>query len=248
MDRCVDVKRGRLCDRMWCLRGGSVGAAVADADLLGVGGGGGGIDVLGIDVLGRDVVDSAGKAGTGAAGAHARANSVSTAPSARSVVIRTKLPTGQADSTVTPAVATPIAASAAGALGSRYTESLPAAPPASSPRPLTAPMSIPPAAPVVRPPAPEAMPISPTKQSGPSRRIGPAGVSPPVRVADSFRVGYAEHLRSATTSDIFAAAVPGVAGIAGFTLLGAFAGYRQAKACTRRFSHRYRRASCCRYP
>jgi hypothetical protein len=28
--------------------------------------------------------------------------------------------------------------------------------------------------------------------------------------------------------DILAAALPGVAGIAGFTLLGAFAGYRQA--------------------
>ena len=39
-----------------------------------------------------------------------------------------------------------------------------------------------------------------------------------------------EYLRAATTSDLFAAALPGVAGIAGFTLLGAYAGYRQARA------------------
>ena len=31
-------------------------------------------------------------------------------------------------------------------------------------------------------------------------------------------------------SDLFVAAVPGVAGLAGFTLVGAFAGYRQARA------------------
>ena len=41
---------------------------------------------------------------------------------------------------------------------------------------------------------------------------------------------YAEYLRAATTVDLFAAALPGVAGIAGFTLLGAYAGYRQARA------------------
>ncbi len=50
------------------------------------------------------------------------------------------------------------------------------------------------------------------------------------RIPDSFRVGYAEYLRSATTSDLLVAALPGVAGIAGFTLIGAYAGYRQARA------------------
>ena len=38
------------------------------------------------------------------------------------------------------------------------------------------------------------------------------------RIPDSFRVGYAEYLRAATTTDLFVAALPGVAGIAGFTL------------------------------
>ena len=50
------------------------------------------------------------------------------------------------------------------------------------------------------------------------------------RFPESFRVGYAEYLRAATTTDLFVAALPGVAGIAGFTLLGAYAGYRQARA------------------
>ena len=49
------------------------------------------------------------------------------------------------------------------------------------------------------------------------------------RVRDSYRVGYAEYLRSADTTDLFVAALPGVAGIAGFTIVGAYAGYRQAK-------------------
>ena len=52
----------------------------------------------------------------------------------------------------------------------------------------------------------------------------------PTKIPDSFRVGYAEYLRAASTADLFVAALPGVAGIAGFTLLGAYAGYRQARA------------------
>ena len=54
--------------------------------------------------------------------------------------------------------------------------------------------------------------------------------SPPEKIPESFRVGYAEYLRSATMSDLLVAAVPGVAGLAGFTMVGAFAGYRQARA------------------
>ena len=53
-----------------------------------------------------------------------------------------------------------------------------------------------------------------------------SGVAP---LPDSFRVGYHEYLRTASTSDLFVAALPGVAGIAGFTLVGAYAGYRQAR-------------------
>ena len=50
------------------------------------------------------------------------------------------------------------------------------------------------------------------------------------RVPDSFRIGYAEYLRSATTTDLFVAALPGIAGIAVFAIVGAYAGYRQARA------------------
>ena len=75
------------------------------------------------------------------------------------------------------------------------------------------------------------MPVPSTIQPGPSRGIGPAEkLSPPKHLPDSFRAGYAEYLRSATTGDLLAAALPGVAGIAGFTIVGAYAGYRQAKA------------------
>ncbi len=49
-------------------------------------------------------------------------------------------------------------------------------------------------------------------------------------ISDSYRAGYAEYLKSASTSDLVVAALPGVAGIAGFTLVGAYAGYRQARA------------------
>ena len=120
-------------------------------------------------------------------------------------------------------------------LGAPLVEAVTAAFGAPPPMPaMTAPLSVAPAAPAVRPPAPEAVPISPTNQPGPSRGIGPAeSLSPPAQIPDSFRAGYSEYLRSATVSDMLAAAVPGVAGIAGFTLIGAFAGYRQAKSLQR---------------
>jgi hypothetical protein len=89
----------------------------------------------------------------------------------------------------------------------------------------------PPAAPALNVPAPQGLPITTTTQPRPSERIGAAkGISPPTKIPDSFRVGYSEYLRAATTSDILAAALPGAAGLAGFTILGAYAGYRQAKA------------------
>lgn len=53
------------------------------------------------------------------------------------------------------------------------------------------------------------------------------------QISDSYRAGYTEYLRAATTSDLIAAAAPGVAGIAGFTLVGAYVGYRQARALRR---------------
>jgi hypothetical protein len=132
---------------------------------------------------------------------------VSTAPVTRSVVIR-GVP-GAAD-----------AAAAVPALVPRTPDivalaaPLPVAPePASRPAPAA-------------PPAPW--------QSAPQAKdpLAP-GDSGAAQIPDSYRVGYAEYLRAATTSDLFVAAVPGVAGIAGFTLVGAYAGYRQAKALQR---------------
>ncbi|MFY9917197.1 MAG: hypothetical protein WAL26_02205, partial [Mycobacterium sp.] len=106
--------------------------------------------------------------------------------------------------------------------------------PAAPQLPAAAPLAVLPAAPAVRPPAPQAVVIPSTSAPGPGLPLAPADSHrPSVKIPDSFRVGYAEYLRAATTSDLFAAAVPGVAGIAGFTLIGAFAGYRQAKALQR---------------
>ena len=90
---------------------------------------------------------------------------------------------------------------------------------------------MPPAAPALDTPAPLGLPVTTTNQPGPTGRIGPAqSFTPPTKIPDSIRVGYAEYLRAATMSDLLAAALPGAAGIAGFTIIGAFAGYRQAKA------------------
>ena len=179
---------------------------------------------------------------------------VSTAPSTRNVVVRTKQPAAQAGPKVVPAVSSipvaeapavasgtpavssnPVAEAPAVALGTPVVDTVPAAParPA-SPIPAAVPLSVPglfPAAPPVRSPVQEALPIPPTIEPGPGRHFAPAESSPmPTKIPDSFRVGYPEYLRAATISDLFFAALPGVAGIAGFTVLGAYAGYRQARA------------------
>jgi hypothetical protein len=67
-------------------------------------------------------------------------------------------------------------------------------------------------------------------ESPPAKDPGAPIVSGIGRVPDSYRAGYSEYLRSATTGDLLVAALPGVAGIAGFTLIGAYVGYRQARA------------------
>lgn len=208
-----------------------VGTAVAKADLLGIGGGGGGVDVLGVDLLG-----GGGKAQK-SNGAGERARAVSTAPSTRSVVIRAKEAAAQPVAETVPAPAiVPAVYAPATMMGSPLVEAIPAAPaPAGTPPPAAAPLAgLPPlpAAPVISPPAPQALPVIPsTSAPGPGRPLAPADSHrPPTKIPDTFRVGYAEYLRTATNMDILAAALPGAAGIAGFTLIGAFAGYRQAKA------------------
>ena len=198
--------------------------AVANAGLLGIGGGGDGIDVLGIDVLGG------GSKNAGGGVTQSRLNAVSTAPSARSVVIRSKPAVAQSEPAVAPAAfVTPAAVRPAVALSVPGERAVPAAP---APEPAAVPLAVdPPAAPAPELPVPLAAPITTTNQPGPTGRIGPAkSISPPNKIPESFRVGYAEYLRAATTSDILAAALPGAAGIAGFTVIGAYAGYRQAKA------------------
>ena len=207
----------------------SLGAAVAEAGLLGIGGGGDGVDVIGIDVIGGNSSKS-GSGGRRPVPTPSRQRQAREAWSSgrnlrqlnriRASFLRLSLLPQQQPAAV--------------ALGSRYIESVPQAPPPAAPAPVrvTVPFSVmPPAAPALDVPAPLGLPVTTTNQPGPTGRIGPAhSFSPPTKIPDSFRVGYAEYLRAATTSDLLAAALPGVAGIAGFTILGAFAGYRQAKA------------------
>jgi hypothetical protein len=206
-----------------------VGIGVSNADLAGIGGGVGGVDVLGVDLLGGN-----NKAGS-AAGSLARTNGVSTAPSTRSVVIRSKVAPPQQSPSIQPAVApASMHTVAAEAMGAPLLETVPSAPPpaASPPPPAAVPASVmPPAAPAVEVPAPQAAPMTTTNQPRPSARLGCAdGFSPKSKPPNTFRVGYSEYLRTATTSDILAAALPGAAGLVGFTVVGAYAGYRQAKA------------------
>lgn len=133
---------------------------------------------------------------------------VSSAPSTRSVVIRgTRQSAGPA---------------AIGAVTSPSVNQAPAAVPMAA---------VPPASPEPEgspaPGAPVPAPSPRTSISLPQRNSGVG------QIPDPFRVGYPQYLRTATTSDLLAAALPGVAGIAGFTLVGAYAGYRQAKALQR---------------
>jgi hypothetical protein len=210
------------------------GSAVARADLLGLGGGGGGVDVLGVDLLG-------GGGKTGGATGQARTAAVSTAPSTRSVVIRSKAAPTQPVAETVPAPAVVSATYApATMMGSPLIDAVPAAPAALGPPvpaavPFTGLLPPLPAAPAILPPAPQALPVIPsTSAPDPGRPLAPADSHrPPAKIPDTFRVGYAEYLRAASNGDLLVAALPGAAGIAGFTLIGAFAGYRQAKGLQR---------------
>ena len=148
-----------------------VGTGVAKADLLGIGGGGGGIDVLGVDLLG-----GAGKT-KGATGGQARAGAVSTAPSTRSVVIRSKADAQPVAETV-PALPSFPRPGAGGGDGfsagrgrsrraRRRRRAWTSAVSFAGLPPL-------PAAPAILPPAPRALPVNPsTSAPGPGRRLRP---------------------------------------------------------------------------
>jgi hypothetical protein len=119
-----------------------------------------------------------------------------------------------------------------------------------------APAVVPPVAPVPRAPLtvpvvrgpvvevgggaePPAAPLSPGPPAAPNplrtepptgREPEPAGVGGPAAAPGSFRVGYAEQLRTAEISRIVALALPGLAGLVVLTAAGGVVGYRQAKA------------------
>lgn len=138
--------------------------------------------------------------------------SVSSAPVTRSIVIR-GVPRSDNSAAAVPAFVSP---------------ALPQAPA------IVAPLAAPP--PVAPEPAGRpapAAPPAPSPSAPPAKDPLAPSDSGAARIPDSYRVGYAEYLRSATTGDLLMAALPGVAGIAGFTLVGAYAGFRQAKALQR---------------
>ncbi len=96
--------------------------------------------------------------------------------------------------------------------------------------PAVVPLAVPPpdaAEPDARPGAGAPVPPPRTPRAKDPLR---SGTSSPAPAPASFRAGYAEYLRSAATADLVVAALPGVVGIAGFTLAGAYAGYRHARA------------------
>jgi hypothetical protein len=151
-----------------------------------------------------------GMAGTNSAIRAGNLPSVSTAPVTRSVVIR----------------GTPRSAPSAG------DPVLAVLPPALPETPAVVPLAAPPQDPPEPEgrPAPAAPPAAPSPTAPQGKDPLASGDSEVARVPDSFRVGYMAYLRAANTGDLVAAALPGVAGIAGFTLVGAYAGYRQARA------------------
>lgn len=168
-------------------------------------------------------VVSGGGGGGGAAGAPTNANlgrapglaPVPTAPSSRTIVIRSTPP--KVPAAPAPAIEAP-----------------PAAPVA--PVPVPVPVAVPPA-PVIAVPMPAAPPVG-APPSVPNAPIIPVPQSePPVAqplsapaVPEAFRLGYADYLRTASTSDLLFAVLPGLAGMLLMTAAGGAVGVRQARA------------------
>ncbi len=116
------------------------------------------------------------------------------------------------------------------------------APPAPASSPVYAAPALPQATVALPLAAPPPVAPEPEGQPAPASPAAPSPWVPQLRnpfahddsgtapISDAYRAGYAEYLKTASISDLVAAALPGVAGIAGFTLVGAYAGYRQARA------------------
>lgn len=108
--------------------------------------------------------------------------------------------------------------------------SAPAAPPPvlAPPAPVVVPP--PPAAPVAPAPPPALPPAPPPQLPVPSPQPPPGESTGPGAVPDGFRTGYSDYLKLADTSDLLAAALPGVLGMMALTAAGGVTGYRQARA------------------
>jgi hypothetical protein len=204
----------------------TLGAGVANAGLLGDLGPD--INVLGVDISGK-----AGPSHVGSASRDSRLAAVSTAPSARQVVIRAKPAVAETAPDISTATFDSVNTAPAAAMSGSSGGGFAAAP--AVPAPMAAPSVPMPSAPVIEAPKPQALPVTPsTAAPQPGRDFGPADkIAPAGKIPTTFRVGYEEYLRAADTSDLVVAAVPGATGIAGFVLIGAFAGYRQARALQR---------------
>ncbi|PJK22996.1 hypothetical protein CSX11_07160, partial [Mycobacterium goodii] len=74
-------------------------------------------------------------------------------------------------------------------------------------------------------PAPSAPAATPPSLTAPA----PAA-PPPNAIPESFRIGYADYLRTANTVDLLAAVLPGMAGLVLLTAAGGAIGLRQARA------------------
>ncbi|WP_135454546.1 hypothetical protein [Mycobacterium sp. DL99] len=136
---------------------------------------------------------------------------VPTAPSSRQIVIRSAPPKAPA----APAPAVPAA------------PVVPVAP---------APVVVPPV-PVIPAPVPSAPPAgvppaAPSAPSSPAPRSEPPSAQPlsVPSVPESFRLGYADYLRTASTSDLLLAVLPGLGGMVLMTAAGGVVGFRQARA------------------
>lgn len=136
---------------------------------------------------------------------------VPTAPSSRAIVIRSATPKAPAApvpaipaAPVVPVAPAPVAIPAVPALPAPVPSAPPAGPPPAAP-----------SAPIV--PAPRSEPPAAQQLSVPA-------------VPESFRLGYADYLRTASTSDLLLAVLPGLGGMVLMTAAGGVVGFRQARA------------------
>lgn len=115
-----------------------------------------------------------------------------------------------------------------------------AEPPAAAPA-LPATVAVAPVPVVLAPPVPVVLPPLPAADGLPSAPSVPAIALPKVQpppadlptersMPESFRVGYVDYLRTASTAELLLAALPGIVGLMLVTAAGGVVGFRQARA------------------